>query len=220
VPAVQTPAWQVSAPLHAFPSEHAEPFGAFGWAQPVVGLHESAVQGFESRQLSGVPAVQTPPWQTSPPSHTLASAQEVPLLTEAALHPVAGLQESVVHGFPSLQTSGAESVHVPFWQVSVPSQRLASAHWVPLGTFGLAHPVVGLQLSAVQAFPSVQLSGVPGLQVPAWQVSAPLHAFPSEQAWPFATAVFWHPERALQESVVQGFESLQLSAVPAAHVPD
>jgi hypothetical protein len=44
----------------------------------------------------------------------LASAQEVPLLTEAALHPVAGLQESVVHGFPSLQMSGAESVHVPF----------------------------------------------------------------------------------------------------------
>jgi hypothetical protein len=46
----------------------------------------------------------------------------------------------------------------------------------------LAHPVVALQLSAVQGFPSAQLSGVPGLQVPAWQVSAPLHALPSEQA--------------------------------------
>jgi hypothetical protein len=91
---------------------------------------------------------------------------------------------------------------------------------VPFVTFGLAHPVVGLQLSAVQGLPSVQLSGVPGLQVPAWQVSAPLQALPSEHAWPFATAVFWHPETALQESVVQGFESLQLSAVPAAHVPD
>jgi hypothetical protein len=61
VPAVQTPATQVSAPLHALPSEHAEPFGAFGWEQPVVGLHESAVHGFESTQLSGVPAMQTPP---------------------------------------------------------------------------------------------------------------------------------------------------------------
>ena len=47
-----------------------------------------------------------------------------------------------------------------------------------------------------------------------------MHAFPSEQAWPFATAVFWHPETGLQESVVHGFESLQLSAVPAAQVPD
>jgi hypothetical protein len=150
----------------------------------------------------------------------LVSAHDVPFVTDAALHPVAGLQESVVHGFPSLQMSGAESVHVPFWQVSVPSQRLASAHWVPLVTFGLAHPVVGLQLSAVQAFPSTQLRGVPGLQVPAWQVSAPLHALPSEHAWPFATAVFWHPETALHESVVQGFESLQLSAVPAAQTPD
>jgi hypothetical protein len=144
----------------------------------------------------------------------------VPFATALATQPVAGLHESVVHGFPSLQTRGAAAVQVPLWQVSAPLQRLVSAHEVPLGTFALAHPVVLLHVSAVQAFPSLQLSAVPAVQVPAWQVSAPLHTFPSEHAVPLATAVFWHPETALHVSVVHGFESLQLSAAPAVQVPD
>jgi hypothetical protein len=59
-PAVQAPAWQVSAPLQALPSVQALPLAAGVWVQPLAGLHASVVHGFESLQLSPVPAVHTP----------------------------------------------------------------------------------------------------------------------------------------------------------------
>jgi hypothetical protein len=65
----------------------------------------------------------------------------------------------------------------------------------------------------------LQLGAVPGAHAPFWHVSAPLQAFESLQAVPFDTFVCWQPKVGLQVSVVQGFESLQLSAVPAVQVP-
>jgi len=41
----------------------------------------------------------------------------------------------------------------------------------------------------VQGLLSLQLSAVPAVQAPAWQVSTPLHTFPSLHDVPFATAV-------------------------------
>jgi hypothetical protein len=46
--------------LHTSPSEHDVPFATAVLVQPVEGLQLSVVQTFESSQLSGVPAVQTP----------------------------------------------------------------------------------------------------------------------------------------------------------------
>jgi hypothetical protein len=83
-----------------------------------------------------------------------------------------------------------------------------SGHGVPFVTDAVAHPVVGLQLSVVQAFPSLQTSAVPGVQVPDWQVSAPLQTLPSEHEVPSVTGVF--SQRlvpVLHTSVVHGFES-------------
>jgi hypothetical protein len=53
-----------------------------------------------------------------------------------------------------------------------------------------------------------------------------VHALPSlqsaatEQVWQPLIGVCTQPLTGLQLSVVQAFESLQLSAVPAVHVPD
>jgi hypothetical protein len=45
-------------------------------------------------------------------------------------------------------------------------QALASAHEVPFRTGVVVQPVEGLQLSVVHAFPSLQTSAVPAVQVP------------------------------------------------------
>jgi hypothetical protein len=75
-------------------------------------------------------------------------------------------------------------------------------------TGAVAQPVVGLQLSVVHAFPSLQVSAVPGVQVPDWQVSAPLQTFPSEHDVPLVTGVFVQVLVGMSHtSVVHGFES-------------
>jgi hypothetical protein len=81
VPAVQTPLWQVSFPLHTVPSAQDVPFATAVFTQPVSALHVSVVHAFASLQLSGVPAVQEPFWHVSAPLQTVPSAQEVPFAT-------------------------------------------------------------------------------------------------------------------------------------------
>jgi hypothetical protein len=252
VPAVQVPAWQLSAPLQVLPSGHAVPLGttallhtpdeqvsavhgfeslqsactlqevqpAIGvfW-QPLTVLQLSAVHALLSLQLRAAPAVQVPPWQVSAPLQTLVSAHNVPFRTAVAVQPKTALHPSVVHTLPSLQLSGVPAVQVPLWQLSAPLHTLPSRHGVPFRTDAFVQPVAGLQASVVHTFPSLQLGAVPGAHAPFWQVSAPLQAFESLQAVPFDTFVCWQPKVGLQVSVVQGFESLQLRAVPAAQVP-
>jgi hypothetical protein len=180
------------------------------------------------------------------------SAHEVPFSTAVAAHPVTALQLSVVHALPSLQTSAVPAVHTPAWQVSAPLQTVESGHAVPFATLVVVQPDAELQLSVVHTLPSLQTSGVPAVQVPFWQVSAPLQTLVSAHAAPFGRTALvhtpdaqvsvvhgfvssqsaftlqeeqpvigacWQPETALHVSVVHAFESLQLSAVPAAQVP-
>src|SRR2546425_623224 len=92
-----------------------------------------------------------------------------------------GSQVSMVHGFPSLQLRAGPGVQVPAWQVSAPLHTFPSLHEVPFGTAVCLQPATGSQVSVVHTSLSSQLSGVPAVQVPALQVSAPLHAFPSLQ---------------------------------------
>jgi len=89
------------------------------------------------------------------------SSQVVPAGSAAYWQaPVLALQESVVHGLPSLQGLG--------W----------FTHW----------PVCGLQESKVQAFPSLQLTWVPphtyGEPIPPPQKSPVVQAYPSSHAAP------------------------------------
>src|SRR5438132_1466888 len=95
VPAVQTPAWQVSAPLHAFPSLHDLPFASAVCWHPATGSQVSVVHGLLSLQLSGVPAAQTPAWHVSAPLHTFPSLHGVPFTTGTFLQPATGSQLSV-----------------------------------------------------------------------------------------------------------------------------
>jgi hypothetical protein len=251
VPAVHTPAWQVSAPLQAFPSLHDVPLAttalphtpavqlsvvhgllslqsaatlhalqpAMGvcW-QPLTELQESVVQAFPSLQLSAVPAAHVPFWQVSAPLQTLLSEHAVPFRTAVVVQPKAGLQLSVVHTFPSSQTSAAPAVHTPAWQVSGPLQTFPSEHGTPFSTVVATQPLAGLQLSVVQGLPSLQTSGVPALHVPPWQVSAPLHGLPSLHAVPLATTALVHTPAA-HVSVVHGLLSLQSAATLHALQP-
>ena len=218
-PAMHWPLWQVSAPLQTFPSSHGIPFRTGVLTQPKVALQVSAVQGLPSSQLSAVPGVQTPPWQTSSPSQALLSAQEVPFSTAALLQPKTGSQVSVVHTFVSSQGRAAPGVHTPVWQVSLPLQTLPSLHDVPFATGVVVQPKIASQPSAVQTLLSLQLRAVPAVQVPFWHVSVPLQTLASAHVVPFSTGALAHPKVGSQLSVVQRLPSSQLSAVPAAQRP-
>jgi hypothetical protein len=112
-PAVQVPAWQVSAPLHTVLSAHDVPLATGVLTHPEAGLQVSVVQTLESLQSGGAPFVQEPLWQVSAPSQASPSVQEVPLATFVCAQPVVGLQESVVQTLESLQLSAVPAVQVP-----------------------------------------------------------------------------------------------------------
>jgi len=219
VPAAHTPLWQVSLPLHTLASAHGVPFSTAACVQPKTGSQVSVVHTLLSLQLSAVPAVQAPAWQVSLPLHTLPSAHGVPFTSGAFVQPVRGAQVSVVHTLLSLQLSGVPAAQAPLWQVSAPLQRLPSRHGVPFRTAVFVQPNTGSQVSVVHTLLSLQLSAVPAVQAPLWQVSLPLQTLPSLQEVPFNTGVLTQPASGLQLSVVQTLLSLQLSAVPAAQVP-
>ena len=65
---------------------------------------------------------------------------------------------------------------------------------VPFALFtGAGQPVAGTHAPTVwQAPAAAHVIGVPAAQAPAWQVSAPLHMFPSLQVVPFAFAGLEH----------------------------
>jgi hypothetical protein len=96
-------------------------------------------------------------------------------------------------------------------------QPLLSLQDAPFVTGGLAQPVVGLQVSEVQALLSTQLSAVPGVHTPARQVSVPLHTVASAQLSPSLTGVEAQPLLGLHVSVVHGFRSSQLSGDAPTH---
>jgi len=122
VPVLQVPAIvQVSNPLHALLSEHEVPPGSGAYAQPVAGSQASAVHASLSLQVSAVPGVHEPSeLHTSPPLHRFPSEHEAPVFG-VAVHPVAGLQASVVQVLLSSQVSGTPATHAPAMQNSAPS---------------------------------------------------------------------------------------------------
>src|SRR5438445_663694 len=179
----------------------------------------SVVHGFPSSQLRDDPAVQVPDRHVSAPLHTLPSLHEVPFASAVRRHPLSGSQVSVVHGLLSLQLSAVPPMQMPARQVSAPLHTLPSLHEVPFASAVCWQPASWSQVSVVQGLLSLQLSGVPALQAPAWQVSAPLHTFPSPHGVPFTTGTFRQPVAGSQLSVVQGLLSLHSSGVPPVHAP-
>lgn len=82
-------------------------------------------------------------------------------------------------------------MHVPLaLQISVPLHALPSPHEVPAATGVCETPLDGLQASVVQGLWSSTATWVPGVQVPAWQVSVWVQALPSVHEEPFDLAGF------------------------------
>src|SRR2546427_523693 len=110
---------------------------------------------------------------------------------------------------------GVPPRQLPVWQVSAPLQALPSEHGVPSARLVCPHwPFCGLQLSLVLGLSSSQLMGVPALQLPFCQVSAPLQALPSEQEVPLVRLRLRQPVCGSQLSAVHGLPSSQMGGGP------
>jgi len=162
-PPTHRPALHVSWVVQALPSSH----GAVLLAcrQPRARSQESVVHTFPSLQLGGDPPTQLPfPSQVSWVVQALPSSHGAVLFVRT--QPLAGLQESVVQTFPSLQLGGG-----PPRQCPAPSQVSPVVHALPslqgAVLFVCTQPLAGLQESVVQTFPSLQLGGGPPRQCPA-----------------------------------------------------
>jgi hypothetical protein len=77
VPWVQTPALQVSLPLHTFASSHELPVSAV-CTQPCAGTQAAEWHTSEATQLGAPAWVQTPALQVSAPLQALPSSHELP----------------------------------------------------------------------------------------------------------------------------------------------
>ena len=116
---MHTPAWHVSACVHALPSLQLVPSGAAGFVQaPVAGLHVPATWHWSlAMQVVGVPVMHTPPLhaidpvQAFPPQPVPSGAagfEQVPLL---GLHTPATWQSSL-----AAHTTGLDPAHAPLLQ--------------------------------------------------------------------------------------------------------
>jgi hypothetical protein len=222
---VQLPATQRSFTVQASPStqslsETQQPATA-ACVHPLPESQASTVHGLPSSQSGAVPWVQVPDWQVSRPLQGSRSPQVCPLGTGVKVHPVAASQPSVVHGLPSSHVSGSLT-HPWDTQRSLTVQAEESVQSASVlqhpAMVCTVQPVLESQPSTVQAFPSSQVGGVPGVQVPPWQVSVPLHTLPSPQPIPSTTGRLRQPIAASHESFVQGFPSSQFT-VSLTHEP-
>src|SRR2546427_783189 len=171
------PERQVSVWVLALPSLQAVPSGASGFEHtPVDGLQVPATWHWSlAVQVTGLLPVQTPDRQESVWVQALPSLQAVPSGASGFEHaPVDGLQVPATWHWslavqatgllPVLSTDRAASELVPLSPpVQVP----------PSGASGLEHaPVEGLQVPATWHWSlAVQMTGLPPVQTPDWQVS-------------------------------------------------
>src|SRR5438094_549299 len=185
-----TPAWQVSAVVHALPSLQAVPLATGGFEQaPVNGLQVPAVWHWSGAgQATAVPW-QTTPWQLSAVVHALPSLHAVPFAAGGFEQvPVAGSQVPAAWHWSGAVHATAVPVQRPAWQVSPVVHALPSLQAVPLAATGLEQvPVAGSQVPATWHWSEAgQATGVP-VQRPAWQVSPVVQRLPSEHGLPLGS---------------------------------
>jgi hypothetical protein len=161
---VQTPPTQVSVSVQALPSLHGAPFVFAGF----VHAPEAGSQVPATWHWSDAVHVMRLPLMHVPPSHMSLNVQGLPSLHETPFagvctQPVAGLQLSVVQGFPSSHEMAAlrqtPPVHMPSatWHMSVGEQVAPSAFWqlpVALQALQASHPLLLQQKPSVQKSPA------------------------------------------------------------------
>src|SRR5438046_1477007 len=184
-PPGQVPAWHGSVCVHAFPSSHGVPsrFMELEHA-PVAGSHTPAAWHWSAAlQTTDVLPVQVPAWHVSVCMHAFPSSHGVRTRVVEVEHaPVAGSHTPAAwHWSAALQPTGVLPVQVPAWHVSVCVHAFPSSHGVPSRFMELEHaPVAGSHTPAAWHWSAaLQTTGVLPVQVPAWQVSVCMHAFPS-----------------------------------------
>jgi hypothetical protein len=134
-----------------------------------------------------------PLMQLSGPVHESPSLQLVPLVTLVGAEqlPVDVLQVPAILHMPGLgQVTGLPPVQLPPMQVSVCVHGLPSSQPVPVAALvGVEQaPVDGLQVPGTLQAGAVHVVAVPGMHVPAWQLSPTVHMLPSLHVVPFVTA--------------------------------
>jgi len=187
VPFVQVPDWHVSPVVQAFASLHVVPFALFtGAGQPVAGTHAPIVWHWSVVHVTVVPFVQVPDWHVSPVVHALASLHVVPfVLFTGAGQPVAGTHAPIVWHWSVVHVTAVPFVQDPDWHVSPVVHAFASLHVVPFVLFtGAGQPVAGTHAPIVWHWSVVQVTVVPPVHAPAWQVSPVVHALLSLQLVP------------------------------------
>jgi hypothetical protein len=225
---VQTPVWQVSAPLQRLASAQLVPLDLLVTGQIPVDVTQAptVVQAVADGQTTAVPAVQTPVWQVSAPLQRLASAQDVPLdLLLTGQVPVEGTQApTVVQAVAFGHITDVPAVQMPVWQVSAPLQRLPSEQLVPLDLLVTGQtPVEVTQApTVVQAVAAGQITGcVVCVQDPLWHVDTPLQRLPSSQLVPLDLLLTGQvPVEGTQApTVVQAVAVGHVTDVPAVQTP-
>jgi hypothetical protein len=139
---------------------------------------------------------QVPETQLSAWVHRFPSLQVEPLVLAGLEHtPEDGSQlPATWHWSSALQLTGDAPVHVPAWQVSACVHRFPSLHTVPLDLAGLEQiPEDGSQLPATWHWSdALHVTALEPVQLPAWQVSVCVQAFPSLQVVPLAATGLEH----------------------------
>jgi hypothetical protein len=192
---------------------------------PLEGLQVPAVWHWSRAvQVTGVP-VQVPAWQASAVVQALPSLQAVPFVFAGFEQtPVEGLQVPAVwHWSRAVHVTGLPPVQVPDWQLSPWVQALPSLQAVPLVFAGFEQrPVEVLQVPTTWHWSwAVQVTGVPPVQAPDWQVSVWVQALPSLQVVPlvFGEQVPTRPVRLQAEhwSVQAVSQQTPLTQKPVVH---
>jgi hypothetical protein len=157
--------------------------------------------------------------------HALPSLQPVPFARAGFEHaPVPGSHEPAAwHWSLAAQETGLAAVHVPAWQLSPSVHALPSLQPVPFASAGFEHaPVLGSHEPAAWHWSlAAQETGLPPVHVPPWQLSPRVHALPSLQPVPFASAVFEHaPVPGLHEPAAWHWSlAAHVTELPPVHVP-
>ena len=173
---VQVVSVQASATVQALPSLQAVPFSGLLTQLPLVVSQLSDVQPFWSLQSFCAPEMHTVSMQLSPTVHGLPSSQ--PVVCAACSQPTPAAQVSNVHGLLSSQLT-AWPTHLPMTHVSPLVQKSPSVQALSLSLTCTHKPLIGSQLSDVQAFLSSQSTFLPGTQLLSMHVSPTVQALPS-----------------------------------------
>src|SRR6186997_1535286 len=105
------------------------------------------------------PLVAPLPLPDEPPAPPPPEPPHAPPVIGVCVTPCTGSHASVVHALPSSTAGAVPAAQKPFWHVSAPSHTVALAQAVPSVSFEREQKPL-LQLSAVQALPSLQFAAL------------------------------------------------------------